>query len=81
MMLHSGMKKADAQAARGALDNRKARIVVCVDMLGEGFDMPELKIAAFHDLRKSPPSRCSWPAASHDPEGRPGRSRLHRKYC
>ncbi|WP_233168551.1 hypothetical protein [Xylophilus sp. ASV27] len=24
-----------------------------VDMLGEGFDMPELKIAAFHDLRKS----------------------------
>jgi len=53
VMLHSGMKKADAQAARGALDNRKARIVVCVDMLGEGFDMPELKIAAFHDLRKS----------------------------
>jgi len=53
VMLHSGMKKADAQAARSALDNRKARIVVCVDMLGEGFDMPGLKIAAFHDLRKS----------------------------
>jgi hypothetical protein len=22
-------------------------------MLGEGFDMPELKIAAFHDIKKS----------------------------
>jgi len=31
----------------------KSRIVVCVDMLGEGFDLPELKIAAFHDIRKS----------------------------
>lgn len=53
IMLHSGMKKADALAARSLLDQRKSRIVVCVDMLGEGFDMPELKIAAFHDLRKS----------------------------
>lgn len=31
----------------------EARIVVCVDMLGEGFDLPELKIAAFHDIRKT----------------------------
>ncbi|WP_349291327.1 DEAD/DEAH box helicase [Caenimonas sedimenti] len=53
VMLHSGMKKADAKAARSQLDQRQSRIVVCVDMLGEGFDMPELKIAAFHDLRKS----------------------------
>lgn len=30
-------------------------IVVCVNMLGEGFDLPELKIAAFHDIRKSLP--------------------------
>ena len=27
--------------------------MVCVDMLGEGFDLPELKIAAFHDIRKT----------------------------
>lgn len=53
VMLHSGMKKADAKAACSQLDQRQSRIVVCVDMLGEGFDMPELKIAAFHDLRKS----------------------------
>ena len=32
---------------------KEARIVVCVDMLGEGFDLPELKIAAFHDIRKT----------------------------
>lgn len=34
---------------------KRTRIIVCVDMLGEGFDLPELKIAAFHDIRKSLP--------------------------
>lgn len=29
------------------------QVVVCVDMLGEGFDLPELKIAAIHDTHKS----------------------------
>lgn len=29
------------------------KIIVCVDMLGEGFDLPELKIAALHDVHKS----------------------------
>ncbi len=31
------------------------RIIVAVNMLGEGFDLPQLKIAAFHDIRKSLP--------------------------
>jgi superfamily II DNA or RNA helicase len=30
-----------------------SRIVVCVDMLGEGFDLPNLKVAALHDMHKS----------------------------
>lgn len=30
-----------------------SRIAVCVNMLGEGFDLPQLKIAAVHDLHKS----------------------------
>lgn len=30
-----------------------SRIVVCVDMLGEGFDLPYLKVAALHDTHKS----------------------------
>ena len=29
------------------------RIIVCVDMLGEGFDLPSLKIAGLHDVHKS----------------------------
>lgn len=32
---------------------RHSRIIVCVDMLGEGFDLPALKIAAMHDMHKS----------------------------
>lgn len=34
---------------------RRTNVVVCVNMLGEGFDLPELKIAAFHDIKKSLP--------------------------
>ena len=30
-----------------------AKIVVCVNMLGEGFDLPQLKVAAVHDNHKS----------------------------
>jgi superfamily II DNA or RNA helicase len=41
--------------ARQAILNGDADIVICVDMLGEGFDLPQLKIAAFHDIRKSLP--------------------------
>lgn len=33
---------------------KKHRIIVCVNMLGEGFDLPELKIAAIHDQHQSP---------------------------
>ncbi|WP_207425002.1 DEAD/DEAH box helicase [Pedobacter sp. SYSU D00535] len=29
------------------------KIIVCVDMLGEGFDLPQLKICALHDLHKN----------------------------
>lgn len=31
---------------------RESRIIVCVDMFGEGFDLPQLKIAALHDVHK-----------------------------
>lgn len=53
VMLHSGMGTEPLEQSRRMLESGQSRIVVCVDMLGEGFDMPELKIAAFHDLRKS----------------------------
>jgi superfamily II DNA or RNA helicase len=54
--LHTGIK---SQGER--LENRRrilsgeSKVVVCVDMLGEGFDLPELKVAAFHDIKKSLP--------------------------
>lgn len=34
---------------------KKYKIIVCVNMLGEGFDLPEMKIAAIHDTRQSIP--------------------------
>jgi len=51
--MHTGLTIKAREAATKKLLSGEARVVVCVDMLGEGFDMPELKIAAFHDIRKS----------------------------
>lgn len=54
VQLHSGVKSvAERAEARQQIITGESRIIVCVDMLGEGFDLPELKIAAFHDIRKS----------------------------
>lgn len=53
VVVHSNLKSSERRAALDMLRAGTSRIVVCVDMLGEGFDMPELKIAAFHDIRKS----------------------------
>lgn len=42
--------------ARKAVEDLRADVldgVVCVDMLGEGFDLPQLKIAALHEPHKS----------------------------
>lgn len=54
LALYSGMTPAsDRRKALDGLKDRSCRIVVCVDMLGEGFDLPSLKIAAIHDPHKS----------------------------
>lgn len=53
VFLHSNMAARDRKAALEALDTRASRIIVCVDMLGEGFDLPALKVAAIHDPHKS----------------------------
>lgn len=53
MVLYSGIPETDRLARLAAMRSRKSRIVICVDMLGEGFDMPELKIAEIHDPHKS----------------------------
>lgn len=53
VQLHTGIGARAREAARQQILRGESRIVVCVDMLGEGFDLPELKIAAFHDIRKT----------------------------
>lgn len=54
VQLHTGIKSSrQREVIRRKILTGESRIVVCVDMLGEGFDLPELKIAAFHDIRKT----------------------------
>ena len=54
VQIHTGITSAkERKRIQADLMSGKSRIVVCVDMLGEGFDLPELKIAAFHDIKKS----------------------------
>jgi superfamily II DNA or RNA helicase len=53
IQLHTGIGKRAREEGRRKILSGESRIVVCVDMLGEGFDLPTLKIAAFHDIRKS----------------------------
>lgn len=51
--LDSKMSQRDQRSALRALEDRTTRVIVCVDMLGEGFDLPSLKVAAVHDPHKS----------------------------
>lgn len=37
------------------IKNKEHQIIVCVNMLGEGFDLPQLKVAAIHDEKQSLP--------------------------
>ena len=56
-IVYSGSGRTTANnAALAAIKDRGpdgARIIVCVDMLGEGYDLPNLKVAALHDTHKS----------------------------
>ncbi len=53
VVLHSTLSATARKIALQAVANRNSKIIVCVDMLGEGFDLPSLKIAAIHDPHKS----------------------------
>ena len=52
VLIHSNVRNQARVMAE--IVSKKHQIVVCVDMLGEGFDLPELKIAAIHDQHQSP---------------------------
>lgn len=51
MLVHSELTDTDSRIEQ--LRAGQCRIAICVNMLGEGFDLPQLKIAAIHDLHKS----------------------------
>jgi superfamily II DNA or RNA helicase len=53
VVVHSDLKQKESSERMGQLYDRKSRIVICVSMFGEGFDFPELKIAAVHDIHQS----------------------------
>ena len=53
VVIHSRLKTKELEERLGQLKNRSSRIVVCVSMFGEGYDFPELKIAAVHDIHQS----------------------------
>jgi superfamily II DNA or RNA helicase len=53
VIINSQMPKRQQREALAALRDRTSRIIVCVNMLGEGFDLPALKIAAVHSSQKS----------------------------
>lgn len=55
ILVHSEMPDAEIDRRLADLRAGTSRIVVCVNMLGEGFDLPELKVAVLHDLHKSLP--------------------------
>ncbi|MFD1416273.1 DEAD/DEAH box helicase [Oceanobacillus jeddahense] len=55
VLIISGQGKRKNDAYMEKLKEYKSKIVVCVDMFGEGIDISELKIAAIHDKYKSLP--------------------------
>jgi superfamily II DNA or RNA helicase len=55
VVIHTGIRPAQRKKYLQQVKDGKAKIVVCVDMFGEGIDIPTLKIAAIHDKYKSLP--------------------------
>lgn len=53
VLIHSDLSKSERDARLNELIEKRSKIAVCVDMLGEGFDLPDLKIAALHDKQRS----------------------------
>jgi len=53
VIINSQLSKREQKKALSSLRSRKSRIILCVNMLGEGFDLPALKVAAVHDPQKS----------------------------
>lgn len=55
VLVTSDRKKLKPKHAMELIAQKQAKIIVSVDMFGEGIDLPNLKIAALHDQYKSLP--------------------------
>ncbi|MCA1012792.1 DEAD/DEAH box helicase [Halobacillus halophilus] len=55
VVIHGGIPLKKRSKSLQQVKDGKSKIVVCVDMFGEGIDIPTLKIAAIHDKYKSLP--------------------------
>lgn len=53
--IYSGLPVAEKKERLASIESGKSKILVCVDMFGEGFNQPNLKIAAMHKIHKSLP--------------------------
>jgi superfamily II DNA or RNA helicase len=53
VLIHSQTNATERAELLRRVHARESRVIVCVDMFGEGFDFPELKVAALHDRHKS----------------------------
>lgn len=59
-MVHSGLAYKTIQRALQQLREQNLDGIVCVDMMSEGFDFPQLKIAAIHVPHKSLETTLRW---------------------
>ena len=55
VLIVSGIGERNKREYLRQIEALESRIIVCVDMFGEGIDIPNLKIAAIHDKYKSLP--------------------------
>ena len=53
IVVHSDYGKTEVKSRLEQLKSHQSKIVICVDMLGEGYDLPNLKVAALHNHHKS----------------------------
>jgi superfamily II DNA or RNA helicase len=53
VVIHSKLTAGERATLMSRILSGNCKIVICVNMLGEGFDLPQLKIAALHDMHKS----------------------------
>ena len=53
VVINHQLSQTSQREALAALRDRTSRVIVCVNMLGEGFDLPALKVAAFYLARLS----------------------------